>query len=45
MSPAAHAADDGIVGHHWEERSFVLPRLGAPGKDNVRAGRQEWVGG
>jgi hypothetical protein len=24
MAPAAYAAEDGLVGHQWEERPFVL---------------------
>jgi len=28
MAPAAHVAEDGLVGHQWEERPLVLPRLG-----------------
>ena len=24
MAPAAHVAEDGLVGHQWEKRPFVL---------------------
>ena len=27
MAPAAYAAEDGLVGHQWEERPLVLGRL------------------
>jgi hypothetical protein len=29
MAPATYVAEDGIVGHQWEERPFVLRRLDA----------------
>jgi hypothetical protein len=45
MSLAAYVAEDGLVGHHWEERPLVLQRLGlAPVQGNARARKQEWVG-
>ena len=44
MSLAAYVAEDGLVGHHWEERSLVLPRLYAPVQGNARDRKQEWVG-
>jgi len=28
MAPAAYVAEDGLVGHQWEEKPLVLPRLG-----------------
>jgi hypothetical protein len=30
MAPAAYVAEDGLVGHQWEERTLVLRRLDAP---------------
>jgi hypothetical protein len=32
MAPAAYVAEDGLVGHQWEERLLVLRRLDAPGE-------------
>jgi hypothetical protein len=40
----AYIAEDGLVGHQWDERPLVLGRLYAPVQGNVRARRQEWVG-
>ena len=44
MSLAAYVAEDGLIGHHWEERPLVLQRLYAPIQVNARARKQEWVG-
>jgi hypothetical protein len=44
MSLAAYVVEDGLVGHHWEERPLVLIRLYAPVLGNARARKQEWVG-
>ena len=44
MSLATYVAEDGLVGHHWEERSLVLQRLYAPVEGNTRTKNQEWVG-
>jgi hypothetical protein len=30
MAPAAYVAEDGLVGHQWEERSLVLWKLQTP---------------
>jgi len=30
MAPAAYVAEDGLVGHQWEENPLVLPRLDLP---------------
>jgi hypothetical protein len=43
MSLAAYVAEDGLVGHHWEERPLVLQTLYAPVQGNVRAKNWEWV--
>ena len=44
MSLAAYVAEDGLVGHQWEERPLVLRRLYAPVQGNARARKREWVG-
>ena len=44
MSLAAYVAEDGLVGHHWEERPLVFQRLYAPVQENARARKLEWVG-
>ena len=44
MAPVTYVAEDGLVGHQWEERSLVLWGLYAPVWSNVMAGKQEWVG-
>jgi hypothetical protein len=41
---AAYVAEDGLVGHHWEERPLVLQTLYAPVQGNDRAKKQERVG-
>jgi hypothetical protein len=41
---AAYVTEDGLVGHHWEERPLVLQRLYAPVERNAWARKQEWVG-
>ena len=44
MALAAYVAEDGLVGHQWEERPLVLQRLYAPVQGNARARKWEWVG-
>jgi len=45
MAPAVYVAEDGLVGHQWEEEPLVLPRLDAPAQGNVRGGRKwGWLG-
>jgi hypothetical protein len=44
MSLAAYVAEDGLVGHHWEERLLVLQSLYAPVQRNDRARKREWMG-
>jgi hypothetical protein len=44
MSLAAYVAEDGLVGHHWEERPLVLQTLYAPVQGNARAKNWECVG-
>jgi hypothetical protein len=43
MSLVAYVAEDGLVGHQWEERPLVLRRSYAPVQGNARARKQEWV--
>jgi hypothetical protein len=42
---AVYVAEDGLVGHQWEERPSGLRVFNAPVEGNARAGKQEWVGG
>ena len=44
MCLVAYVAEDGLVGHQWEERPLVLQRSYAPVQRNARARKQEWVG-
>ena len=44
MSLAAYVAEDGLVGHQWEERPLVLQRFYAPVQGNARARNKAWVG-
>ena len=44
VSLAAYVAEDGLIGHHWEERLLVLQRLYAPIQENARARKWTWVG-
>jgi hypothetical protein len=43
VSLVAYVAEDGLVGHQWEETPLVLQRLYAPVQGNVRARKREWV--
>jgi hypothetical protein len=43
VSLVAYVVEDGLVGHHLEERPLVLRRLYAPVNGNARARKQEWV--
>ena len=44
MPLAAYVAEDGLVGHQWEERPLDLRKSYAPVQGNARARKQEWVG-
>ena len=44
MSLVVYVAEDGLVGHQWEERTLVLRRSYAPVQGNARARKPEWVG-
>jgi hypothetical protein len=43
VSLAAYAAEDGLIGPHWEERPFVLQRLYVPIQLYTRARKGELV--
>jgi hypothetical protein len=43
VSLAAYVAEDGLVGHHWEERPIGLATLYAPVQGNARVKKWEWV--
>jgi len=45
MAPAIYVAENGLVGHQWEEKPLVLSRLHAPEYGNAMTERHEWVGG
>ena len=51
LTLAAYVAEDGLVGHHWEERSlgianFICPSTGeCQGKELGVGGLGSWVGG
>jgi hypothetical protein len=44
VSLAAYVAEDGLVGHHWEERPLGIANFICPSKRNARAKKWEWVG-
>ena len=44
MALAAYVAEDGLVGHQWEERALVLQWFYAPVLGDARARKWEWVG-
>jgi hypothetical protein len=44
MYLVAYVAEDGLVGHQWEERPLVLRRSYAPVEGNARTWKWEWVG-
>ena len=44
MPLVSYVAEDGLVGHRWEERPLVLRRSYAPVQGNARARKWEWVG-
>jgi hypothetical protein len=44
VSLVAYVADNGLVGHQWEERPLVLQKSYAPVQGNARARKREWVG-
>ena len=44
MSLAAYVAEDGLVGHHWEERPIGLPNFICPSIGECQ-GQEVGVGG
>ena len=49
MSLAAYVAEDGLVGHQWEERplglaNFICPNTGEHQGQEVGAGQGEGIG-
>jgi hypothetical protein len=44
MSLAAYVAEDGLVGHHWEERPFGLANFICPSTEELQ-GQEVGVGG
>jgi hypothetical protein len=43
MSLVAYVAEDGLVGHHWEERPLGIAKIICPVQGNARAKKWEWV--
>jgi len=44
MARAAYIADDGLVGHQWEEKPLFQPRLDSQCRRmSEREGRKGWV--
>jgi hypothetical protein len=41
---AAYVAEDGLVGHHWEERPLGLTNFICPSTEESQAKTWEWVG-
>jgi hypothetical protein len=44
MSLAAYVTEDGLVGHHWDERLLGLANFICPSTGNARAKKWERVG-
>ena len=44
MSLAAYVAEDGLVGHHWEERTLGLANFIGPSTEE-RQGQEMGLGG
>jgi hypothetical protein len=44
VSLAAFVTEDGLVGHHWEERPLGLENIIAPVQGKTRAKKWECVG-
>ena len=43
MSLAAYVAEDGLVGHHWEERPLGLTNFICPSTGECQGQMWEWV--
>jgi hypothetical protein len=44
MSLDAYGAEDGLVGHHWEERPLALANFICPSTGEHQIKKWEWVG-
>jgi hypothetical protein len=44
VSLVAYVAEDGLVSHHWKERSIGLANFICPSTGNTRAKKWEWAG-
>jgi hypothetical protein len=44
MSLVAYVAEDGLVGHHWEERPLGLANFICPSTGEHQSQEVEWVG-
>ena len=44
MALAAYIAEDGLVGHQWEEKPLVVPRLDIPSVGECKV-RESGIGG
>jgi hypothetical protein len=44
VSLAAYVSEDGLVGHHWEEKPLGLANFICPSTGDTRAKKWEWVG-
>jgi hypothetical protein len=44
VSLAAYVVEDGLVGHHWEERPLGIANFICPSTGNARDKKWEWVG-
>jgi hypothetical protein len=44
MSLAAYVGEEGLAGHHWEERPLGLANFICPSIGIARAKKLEWVG-
>jgi hypothetical protein len=45
VSLAAYESEDGLVGHHWEERPLGIANFIYPSTGECQARKREWVGG
>jgi len=46
MAPASYVAEDGLVGHQWEEKSLVLPNWIPQCRGmSEQGGRKGWMDG
>jgi hypothetical protein len=43
VSLAAYVAEDGLVGHHWEERPLGIAKFICPSTGELQGQEWEWV--